>query len=82
MSNNIIVTAPASTGITASSRYAVISHVHTNNGIFINVIPGARIFTMVAMMLMLPMIEDAPIMCTPRMKKVTVGGAYVVDSGA
>ena len=56
-----MVTAPANTGITAIRRYAVISHVQTNMGIFIKVMPGARMFKMVAMMLMLPMMEEAPI---------------------
>jgi hypothetical protein len=46
------------------------------------VMPGARIFTIVATMLMAPMIEDAPIICTPKIKNVTDGGAYVVDKGA
>ena len=82
MSNNIIVPAPANTGMTAISKYAVISQVQINNGIFISVMPGARIFKMVAIMLMLPMIEDAPIICTAKMKNVTESGAYVVDNGA
>jgi hypothetical protein len=29
-----------------------------------------------------PIIDDAPIMWTEKMKKVTLGGAYVVDNGA
>ena len=57
-----IVTAPASTGITAISRYAVMSQVHTNSGIFISVMPGARMLRMVVMMLIEPMIDDAPMM--------------------
>ncbi len=56
-----MVTAPARTGITAINKYAVINHVHTNIGIFINVIPGARIFKIVAMILILPIMDDAPI---------------------
>ncbi len=60
----------------------MISHVQTNSGIFISVMPGARMLRMVAMMLIEPMIDDAPIMWTPKMKNVTVLGAYVVDSGA
>jgi hypothetical protein len=60
MSMSIMVTAPASTGITAISRKAVISQVHTNSGIFIRVMPGARMFRTVAMMLMEPMIDDRP----------------------
>ena len=54
-----IVTDPASTGMTAISRYAVINQVQTNSGIFISVMPGARMLRMVVMMLIDPMIDDA-----------------------
>ena len=37
--------------------------------------PGARMFMMVAMMLMDPMIEDRPRMWIAKMKKVTDGAA-------
>ena len=75
MSISIIVTQPASTGITAISRKAVISQVQTNSGIFIRVMPGARRLRMVAMMLIAPMIELMPIRCTAKIKKVTLSGA-------
>ena len=55
-----IVIAPAKTGITAINKYAVISQVQANIGIFINVMPGARIFKMVTMMLIEPIMDDAP----------------------
>jgi hypothetical protein len=55
-----MVIAAASTGITATSRNAVISQVHTNSGIFISVIPGARMLRMVVMMLIAPMIDEMP----------------------
>ena len=55
-----IVTAPASTGITAIRRYAVMSHVHTKSGMRMSVIPGARMLRMVVMMLIDPMIDEAP----------------------
>ena len=74
MSISIMVTTPASTGMTAISRKAVISQVHTNRGIFIRVIPGARMFRMVAITLMAPMIDDTPMMCTANIKKVVLGG--------
>ena len=74
MSISIMVTTPASTGITAISRNAVISQVHTNKGIFIKVIPGARIFSTVAITLMAPMIEDTPMMWMAKIKKVVLGG--------
>ena len=64
-----MVTAPASTGITAMSRKAVINHDHEKIGIFSRSMPGARILRMVAMMLIAPMIELMPIMWMARMTK-------------
>jgi hypothetical protein len=52
-----IVTAPASTGITAISRKAVISQVQTEQRHLQQVMPGARMFMIVAMMLIAPMID-------------------------
>ena len=63
----IIVTAPANTGITAISKYAVISQVHTNSGIFISVMLGARIFRIVVTILIEPMIDEAPMMWIAKM---------------
>ena len=62
-----MVMAPASTGMTAISRYAVMSHVQTNIGIFMRVMPGARMFKIVVMILIDPMIEDAPSRCNAKM---------------
>src|SRR5574342_645547 len=76
-----MVTAPASTGITAISRYAVISQVHTNRGIFISVMPGARMLRMVVMMLIEPMIDDAPMMCNAKIAR-SMPGPIWVESGA
>ncbi len=61
LSVSSIVTAPASTGITAISRNAVISQLHTNTGIFSRSTPGARMLRIVAMMLIAPMIDEMPI---------------------
>ena len=58
-----IVTAPANTGIDAINKKAVINHVHTNIGIFINVIPGALILRIVAITLIAPNIDDTPSIC-------------------
>jgi hypothetical protein len=55
-----MVTAPANTGIAAISRKAVITHVQTKSGIFMSVIPGARMFIIVAMILIAPRIDDIP----------------------
>ena len=43
------------------------SHVQQNMGIFISVMPGARMFRIVTMMLMAPMMELAPMMCIAKM---------------
>ena len=43
------------------------SHVQANMGIFIKVMPGARMFKMVTMMLIEPMIDEAPRMCSAKM---------------
>src|SRR5580704_17424743 len=56
-----MVTAPASTGMTAIRRYAVISLDQQNSGIFNKFMPGARMFMMVTITLIAPMIEEAPI---------------------
>src|SRR5690606_42012150 len=83
-----MVIAPARTGITAISRYAVISQVQQNMGIFISVMPGARMFSTVTMMLMAPMMDEAPRMCTAKMLKSMPGpicrdsGAYMVQPAA
>jgi len=45
----------------------VISQVQANIGIFISVMPGARMFRMVTMMLIEPMMDDAPRMCMAKM---------------
>ncbi|MNO01824.1 hypothetical protein D3C81_2220700 [compost metagenome] len=60
MSISIIVTHPASTGITAINRNAVISQVQQKIGIFNRSMPGARMLSTVAMMLIAPMIELMP----------------------
>ena len=70
-----MVTAPARTGITAINRYAVINQDQTNNGIFMRPIPGALMFMIVTITLIEPIIDEAPIICTEKMKKVVLGGA-------
>src|SRR5690554_3317368 len=69
LSVSSMVTAPASTGITAISRNAVISQVQAKIGIFNRSTPGARMLRMVAMTLIAPMIELMPIMWMARMVK-------------
>src|SRR3954465_2815282 len=75
-----IVTAPASTGITASSKYAVMSHDQQKSGIFINVMPGARRLRIVVMMLIEPMIDDAPMIWIAKNVRAMLIGAST-DSG-
>src|SRR5690348_15328407 len=83
-----MVTAPASTGITAINRYAVMSHDHTNSGIRSSVIFGARMLRMVTMTLIAPRMEEIPIMW---MAKIVIGkeapiwiirGGYIVQPPA
>ena len=83
-----IVTAPASTGIDAINRNAVMIQVHTNNGSFIRVMPGARILNTVTMTLIAPAIEDAPRKCTAKIRKgnaspvCSTSGGYMVQPPA
>ena len=60
----------------------MISQVHTNSGIFISVMPGARRLKMVTITLTAPMIDEIPIMCTEKMKKSVDAGPNFVDNGA
>jgi hypothetical protein len=66
-----MVTAPASTGIVAISRKAVISQPQAKSGSFIIVMPGARRLKMVTMMLIEPRIEEMPRMWIEKMAKST-----------
>ena len=59
----------------------MISQVQQNIGIFISVMPGARMFRMVVMMLIAPMIELAPMMCRAKMAR-SMPGPICTDSGA
>ena len=88
LSVSSMVTAPASTGITAMSRNAVISQVQQKIGIFSRSTPGARMLRMVAMMLIAPMIELMPIMWMAKITKATLlppcsdNGGYSVQPPA
>jgi hypothetical protein len=59
-----IVIAPASTGKESSNRKAVINTAHTNSGVRLAVIPGARIFVIVTIKFIAPKIDDTPAMCS------------------
>lgn len=58
-----IVIAPAKTGKLNNNKTAVINTAQTNRGRRWNVIPGARIFTIVVMKFIAPRIDDAPAKC-------------------
>src|SRR6188768_979512 len=64
------------------------SQVQQNIGIFISDMPGARMLRMVTMMLIEPMIEEAPRMCIAKMPAsmegpiCRVSGAYSVQPAA
>ena len=78
-----MVIAPASTGSASSSRKAVTSTDHTNNGILCRVMPGARMLKMVVMKLIAPRIELAPARCSEKIAMSTAGPLEpLVDSGA
>src|SRR5271168_3966322 len=57
------------------------SQVQTNIGIFISVMPGARMLRMVTMMLIDPMIDDAPIRWIAKMA-MSMPGPIWTDNGA
>ena len=63
----------------------MISQVQQNIGIFISVMPGARMFRIVTMMLIEPMMEEAPRMCIAKIAPsidgpiCSVSGAYMVQ---
>jgi len=59
----------------------VISQVQANIGIFISVMPGARMLRMVTMMLIEPMIDDAPMMCIAKIA-ASIDGPICSVSGA
>ncbi len=64
------------------------SQVQANMGIFIKVMPGARMFRMVTMMLIEPMMDEAPRMCMAKIPASIEGpicrvkGAYRVQPAA
>ena len=71
--------------MTAIKRYAVMSQVQQNIGIFINVMPGARRLRSVVMILIEPMIDDAPMMWMAKMVRSmpmpcsVESGGYIVQ---
>ena len=66
----------------------MISHVQQKSGIFMSVMPGARMFSIVVMMLIDPMIDEAPMMWMAKIARsmpgpiCTVSGAYSVQPAA
>ena len=64
------------------------SQVQANMGIFISVMPGARMFRMVTMILIEPMMDEAPRMCIAKIPAsmegpiCSVSGAYKVQPAA
>ena len=74
--------APASTGRARRINHAVTKIDHENSGTLCMVMPGARMFRKVVIMLIAPRIEDAPDMWTAKMAKSVDIPCSVVDSGA
>jgi len=77
-----MVTAAASTGMTAMSRNAVMSQVQTKSGICIQPMPGARKLKMVTMTLMAPMMEEIPMMWMANTNNAVLLPLYLVERGA
>src|SRR5690554_8158652 len=69
MSISIMVTTPASTGMTAISKNTVINQVHTNMDIFMSVMPGARILSTVEITLIAAMTDDTLMISVEKIKK-------------
>ena len=76
-----MVTAPASTGMDAISRNAVIIQVHTNSGNCMKPMPGARMLNMVAIMLIAPMMEETPRKCTVKIRNGKPSPSWVIRGG-
>ena len=68
-----LVIAPAKTGSDSSSRNAVINTDHTNSGSLCLKSPGARLFTIVTIKLIAPLIDDAPARCRLKIARSTDG---------
>ncbi len=68
-----LVIAPAKTGSDRRSRKAVISTAHTNSGSLCLNLPGARIFSTVAIKLIAPIIDEAPERCRLKIARSTDG---------
>ena len=76
-----MVMAPASTGRASRISQAVMKTDQANSGTLNSVMPGARIFRKVVMMLIAPRIEDAPETWTAKIARSIEYPASVVDSG-
>ena len=59
------------TGMANSNRVWVTSDIQVNVGIFINFMPGARMFKMVTIRLIAPVSEAMPVICRPSDQKST-----------
>lgn len=68
---NSIVIPAARAGSATTSNTEVISTLHTNNGIRNNVIPAGLIFTIVTIILIAPIIDEAPARCMLSIAKST-----------
>ena len=85
---NNIVTPPASTGIASNNKYAVMSQVQTNIGIFRSGMPGARRFMIVTMMLIAARIDETPRRWTAKTMNgnaspvCSTSGGYMVQPAA
>ena len=72
---------PAMNGVPSTTSVDVARFAQTSSGIRQNVMPGARIVTIVTRKLTAVAIDDAPANCTPIVKNVSPSG-LCTDSGA
>lgn len=78
-----LVIAPANTGRESSSRNAVTRTAQTKSGILCLNSPGARLFRIVTMKLIAPLIDEAPERCRLKIARSTEGPewAWILLSG-
>ncbi len=76
-----IVIAPARTGRASKISHAVTKIDQANKGTLCNVMPGARMFRKVVIILIAPRIDEAPDRCTAKIARSMDMPPSEVDSG-
>ena len=68
-SKNTMISATVTIGIANSVRNATTSIIHTNTGMRMSVMPGARMFRIVTMKLIADVVDPMPSMMSPTVQK-------------